>query len=43
MMLEGARALERARELREGAWAMEAHDAMERIYVSAARAELQDT
>jgi hypothetical protein len=43
VMLEGTRALERARALRESAWALEARDAMERIYLGAARAELQDS
>jgi hypothetical protein len=42
MLLEGPRALERARQLRESAWPLKAHDAMEHVYLQAARADLQD-
>ena len=42
MLLEGARALERAQKLRESAWTLNARDAMEHVYVRAARADLQD-
>ena len=42
-MLEGPRALERAQQLRETAWTVQARDAMEHLYLQAARADLQDT
>jgi hypothetical protein len=42
-MLEGPRALERAQQLRESAWALPAQDAMEQVYLLAAKADLQET